>query len=45
MGVITKNKEDSISFSIKVPVNSYIDKKGEEKDKLIGPAGKRVGGF
>ena len=30
-----KNKEDYISFSIKVPVDSYIDKNGEEKDKLI----------
>ena len=35
MEVITKNKEDYISFSIKVPVDSYIDKNGEEKDKLI----------
>ena len=35
MGVIAKNKEDYISFSIKVPVDSYIDKNGEEKDKLI----------
>ena len=35
MEVITKNKEDYISFSIKVPVEKYIDKKGEEKDKLI----------
>ena len=35
MKVITKNKEDYISFSIKVPVDSYIDKNGEEKDKLI----------
>ena len=34
MEVITKNK-DYISFSIKVPVDSYIDKNGEEKDKLI----------
>ena len=33
--VITKNKEGYISFSIKVPVDSYIDKNGEEKDKLI----------
>ena len=32
---IAKNKEDYISFSIKVPVDSYIDKNGEEKDKLI----------
>ena len=35
MGVIAKNKEDYISFSIKVPVDSYIDKNGEEKDKFI----------
>ena len=35
MEVITKNKEDYISFSIKVPVDSYIDKNGEEKDKII----------
>ena len=35
MEVITKNKEDYISFSIKVPVDSYIDKNGEEKDKVI----------
>ena len=34
MGVIMKNK-DYISFSIKVPVDSYIDRNGEEKDKLI----------
>ena len=32
MGVITKNKEDYISFSIKVPVEKYTDKNGEEKD-------------
>ena len=35
MGVITKNKEDYISFSIKVSVEKYIDKEGNEKDKLI----------
>ena len=35
MEVIAKNKEDYISFSIKVPVDSYIDRNGEEKDKLI----------
>ena len=35
MGAIMKKKEDNISFSIKVPVDSYIDKNGEEKDKLI----------
>ena len=37
MEVITKNKEDYISFSIIVPVDSYIDKNGEEKNKLIEP--------
>ena len=31
MGVIAKNKEDYISFSIKVPVEKYVDKNGEEK--------------
>ena len=35
MEVIAKNKEDYISFSIKVPVEKYIDKKGAVKDKLI----------
>ena len=35
MGVIARNKEDYISFSIKVPVDSYIDKNGEERDKLV----------
>ena len=35
MEVIAKNKEDYISFSIKVPVDSYIDKNGEGKGKLI----------
>ena len=34
MEVIAKNKEDCISFSIKVPVEKYVDKNGEEKDKL-----------
>ena len=34
MEVIAKNKEDYISFSIKVPVDSYVDKEGNEKDKL-----------
>ena len=28
-------EEDYISFSIKVPVEKYIDKEGNEKDKLI----------
>ena len=35
MEVITKNIEDYISFSIKNPVDSYIDKNREQKDKLI----------
>ena len=35
MEVIAKNKEDYISFSIKVPVDKYIDGKGQEKEKLI----------
>ena len=35
MGVITKNKEDYISFSIKVEVDKYIDKNGIEKSKEI----------
>ena len=36
MEVIAKNKEDYISFSIKVPVdNKYLDGKGQEKEKLI----------
>ena len=35
MGVIAKNKEDYISFSIKVEVDRYIDKNGIEKSKEI----------
>ena len=35
MGVIAKNKEDYISFSIKVEVNQYIDENGIEKSKEI----------
>ena len=35
MEVIAKNKEDYISFSIKVSVDKYIDKNGKEKEKLI----------
>ena len=34
MEVIAKNKKDYISVLIKVPVDSYMDKNGEEKDKL-----------
>ena len=35
MGVIAKNTEDYISFSIKVEVDKYIDKNGEEKYKEL----------
>ena len=35
IGVIAKNKEDYISFSIKVEVDKYIDKNGIEKSKEI----------
>ena len=35
IGVITKNKEDYITFSVKVVVDKYIDKEGNEKDKTI----------
>ena len=35
MGIIAKNKEDYISFSIKVEVDKYIDKNGIEKSKKI----------
>ena len=34
MEVIVNDKEDYISFSIRIPVNKYIDD-GQEKDKLI----------
>ena len=35
MDVITKNKEDYITFSIPVAVDKYIDKNGVEKEKEI----------
>ena len=35
MGVIAKNKEYYISFSIKVEVDKYINKNGIEKSKEI----------
>ena len=35
MGVIAKNKEDYITFSISVEVNKYINKDGEERSKEI----------
>ena len=35
MGVIAKNTEDYISFSIKIVVDTYIDKEGNEHEKEI----------
>ena len=35
MGVIAKNTEDYISFSIKVEVDKYVDKDGEKKYKEL----------
>ena len=35
MGVIAKNTEEYISFSIKVEVGKYINKNGEEHSKKI----------
>ena len=35
IGVISKNKEEYITFSVKIPVDKYIDKNGEEKDRLM----------
>ena len=35
IGVIAKNKEDYITFLVKVPVDNYIDKEGNEKEKFI----------
>ena len=33
MGIIAKNTEDYISFSIKVEVDKYVDKEGNERMK------------
>ena len=33
MGVIAKNTEDYICFSIKVEVDKYVDKEGNERTK------------
>ena len=33
MGVIAKNTENYISFSIKVEVNKYVDKEGNKRTK------------
>ena len=35
MKVIAKNKEDYISFSVDITVDRYVDKLGNEKEKLI----------
>ena len=35
MGVIAKNKEDDISFPGDIAVDKYVDKEGNEKEKLI----------
>ena len=35
IGVIAKNKEDYITFSVNVMVDKYIDNEGNEKDKTI----------
>ena len=35
MKVIAKNKEDYISFSVDITVDKYVDKLGNEKEKLI----------
>ena len=35
MEVIARNKEDYISFSVDVAVDKYVDKEGNEKEKLI----------
>ena len=35
MEVIAKKKEDYISFSVDVAVDKYVDKEGNEKEKLI----------
>ena len=33
--MISKNKKEYITFSVKIPVDKYIDKNGEEKDKFM----------
>ena len=35
IGVIAKNKEDYITFSVDVVVDKYVDKEGDEKNKTI----------
>ena len=33
--VIAKNNENYISFSVEVPVDSYIDKEGNNREKMV----------
>ena len=35
MGVIAKNVEDYISFSIKVEIDKYVNKEGNERPREI----------
>ena len=35
IGVIAKNKEDYITFSVNVTADKYIDKNGKEKEKFM----------
>ena len=35
MEVIAKNKDDYIRFSVDIAVDKYVDKEGNEKEKLI----------
>ena len=35
IGVIAKNKEDYITFSVNVAVDRYTDKNGDERDRFI----------
>ena len=32
---LQKNKEDYITFSVKVPIDNYLDREGNEKEKFI----------
>ena len=35
IGVISKNKEEYITFSVMISIDKYIDKNREEKDKFM----------
>ena len=35
--MISKNKKECITFSVKISVDKYIDKNGEEKNKFMEP--------